>query len=136
MEYVERINFLDKLLPHGEDSFSFDYGDGNLLVEISYDEKTKCIQLKFEGCSYQYFAPIPGYHPEKLQVDFRFKSSCVYELQDTELLTKSKAFYQNPAYQPNLRHFFLYLEWENVALHVIATSVQFDDGPIEAEHQS
>ena len=124
MQSVVRYDFIEDILPHGEDGVSFYYEKGNLLIEIPYDERTKFIRLKFHDCAYHYFSPIPGYCPEQFNVGFSFESSRVYELFNTELLLKSEAIFKNSKYRPNRRHFFLYLEWENVVFHIVAESIQ------------
>ncbi|MFS4439330.1 hypothetical protein ACMA5I_14050 [Paracoccaceae bacterium GXU_MW_L88] len=126
MQYEERYCFVDRLLPHGEDGVKFGFDSRVLDFSILYDNSTKSIDLRFEGCAYQYFAPLPGYHPEQFLVHFPFKSSRVYELFDTDFLRLSAEIYKGRKYQPEWRHFFLYLEWENVALHALAKSMSHD----------
>ncbi|TRD14442.1 hypothetical protein [Palleronia caenipelagi] len=135
MRYVERynfLNFLNLLLPHGEDNISFEKRDGDLRVTIPYNDRTQSIRLLFESCSYQYVFLVPGYCPEELASDFIYDFSRVYELFDTKLLYESEAISESYGYKPNRRHFFFYLEWENVAFHVIAKSCEFTEanGPL------
>ncbi|MFV0408830.1 MAG: hypothetical protein ACK5LJ_03765 [Paracoccus sp. (in: a-proteobacteria)] len=120
MKYLEIYNLLEILAPHGEDGFSFDHNGDNFSIDIFFSERANQIKLQFESCSYLYFSPIPGYCPPKLIVDFDFKSSCLYELLDTNLLRGSEEIYSNPKYRPNRRHFFMHLGWANVLFHIVA----------------
>ncbi len=121
------FDFSNLLLPHGEDGVSYEYNKGNLTVNIPYDEKTKNIKLVFESSSYQYIGPVPGFCPDQIAPDFKFSSSRIYELSETGLLLEIEALYQNSNYKPNRRHFFFYLEWENVVFHIVAKSFEVNE---------
>ena len=83
--------------------------------------------MLFGSCSYQYNFLVPGYCPEEFASNFVYDSSRVYELFDTKLLSESEAISEGYGYKPNRRHFFFYLEWENVAFHIISKSFEFNE---------
>lgn len=116
------------ILPHGEDGISYEFCKGDLVIKIQYDECSKHIQLKFLGCSYQYFAPVPGYYPTQIMSNssgYKTQSGYVYELSDTDLLKESESVSESAGYKPNRRHFFLYLEWANVTFNIIAQNCDY-----------
>lgn len=131
MEYNQLFDFNDLIVPHGEDRVSYNYERGSLCVNISYDDNKKYILLRFSGCSYQYFAPVPGYFPVGIEPSkIKAYPGIVYEISNSDFLTESEAVSEKFGYKPNRRHFFVRLEWAEVAIHVIGSDFGYEFGNV------
>ncbi len=128
MYQKERLDFSEKLIPYGEDEVTYEYKSGTLHVRIYFDECKKAINLLFSGCSYHYFAPVPGYYPfEKESWKGLPKAGCLYENFGSELLKNSDdIFRQNSNIIVEERHFSFYLEWANISMDVIADCFEYE----------
>jgi hypothetical protein len=122
------FDFRRLLHPHGEDRVSYEYKKGNLNVEVQFEECAKRIDLEFIRCAYQYFAPIPGHHPNQIFPEnwgSDLNSGCVFELVETKLLMGSEQISERAGYKANRKHFFLYLDTVNVAMNIIARECRY-----------
>jgi len=118
----EQLSFNEKLLPYGEDEVTYEYKSGSLFVRIFYNEFEDVIDLVFPGCSYHYFAPVPGYYPFEIGRWKGFpEAGCIYENFGSELLeNRDRIFEQNSNIPMKERHFSFYLEWANISMDIIA----------------
>jgi len=124
----ERFNFNNLLHPYGEDSICYEYKSSDLFLNIFYNESKDVIKLVFRGCSYNYFAPVPGCYPELFHSKKgNLKSGCVYETLESEFLQQSEKVYEAASgrLKTEQRLFFLHLEWANVSFHIIAKDVEY-----------
>lgn len=126
IQFQKEFDFLEMLLPHGEDDVSYSYSDGEFKIIVTYDDTKKLI-LRFSNCQYQAFHPIPGVNILSEPLDFwGGEAGCVYRLDNTDLLSSCEDYALEAGLPFKARYFYCRFDSFNLGFHVVADIFSYE----------